>query len=428
MSDIITSIEAFSQQMPFPPFLSRGRLETYKTNGARFKGTYNEGKYIRIKNLNGGVDRFPIVTENYFRLMTLKLQGLLLNEKPIITVKDNEELTEILNNALNDSDFYKSFLSAYRNFSSLGTGVLYLSYKDGQPHINSINPYNFYKVVSSEDINDITCYVLSQPIYEINYKTVDYTKIKQMRLLYHYKGYYEDVLYNYNENGQLLDEVKRERVETGLSDFAVFCMENCPSSDEVYGKSDYDSVSDIVANYENLFTLINAVLIKNINPILQVPVGVLQENEKTGKLEAPSDGSVVEVDKDAGELKYINYDLQIKDLMSYVEACLNELGIQTEMSKTFLTGEFTSNLSGEAIRALLKAPLDKISREIDEFDDVIKRLFVQVLHLLGFNVEKTAICIVWRDGIDGTSDDNLNANNADNQAITTEIEGGSVNE
>lgn len=404
MADLITSEIAFSEHMPFPPYVSRERMESYELNLKRFKGEYNQGKYIRIKNLNGGIDSFQIITENYFKLLTLKLQGLLLNEKPIISVKGNIELTDVLNKVVNKSGFWKSFLAGYRNFSSLGTGVLYLSYKDGCPMLNSINPKSFYKVVNPINIDEVVCYVLVQPIYEENYKTIDYIKIKQLRILFHYKGYYIERIFNYNENGEILDKVSEKRVETGLTDFAVFCMENCPPTDEVFGLSDYENIADIVGLYEQTFTLINAVLIKNINPILQVPMGVLVENEQTGKLEAPTNGSVVEADKD---LKYITYDLQIQDLMAYIQSLLNELGIQTELSKTFMTGEFTSNLSGAAIKNLLKAPLDKISRSIDEFDDSIKALFVQMLHLLGYEVEQSDIEIVWRDGISGTDDDNL---------------------
>ena len=116
MSEVITSVEAISEGMPFPPYMSRNRLDTYKINSARFNGRYNDGKFIRIKNLNGGVGRFPIITENYFKLSTLKLQGLLLNEKPLLS-STTSEITTALNDLVENSGFYKAFLSVYRNFS-----------------------------------------------------------------------------------------------------------------------------------------------------------------------------------------------------------------------------------------------------------------------------------------------------------------------
>ena len=72
-----------------------------------------------------------------------------------------------------------------------------------------------------------------------------------------------------------------------------------------------------------------------------------------------------------------------------------------------MTGEFTSNLSGAAIRNLLKAPLDKISRAIDEMEPSIKALFTQILHLAGYEVSPSSITIEWRDGCADTVDDNL---------------------
>ena len=408
MSDVLTDISAISENMPYPPYISRDRLAKYDVNLKRFKGDYNENKKIRIRNLNGGIDSFPIITENYYKLMTLKLQGLLLNEKPILSVKNDLTKTDILNQIVEDSGFWHSFMSVYRNFSSLGTGVFYLSFKNGKPKVNSINPKSLFKIVNPQNIEEVTCYILVQPIFTTDYKTPSYTKIEQLRVLYHYKGYYIEKYYKYNENGQILDKISEKRVETGLTDFAVFCIENGVPADEVYGYSDYDNIADIVSLYEQTITLVNAVLIKNINPILQVPMGTFTENEQTGKLEAPTDGQAVEVAKDDKDLKYINYDLQITDIMNFVNGLLNELGIQSEMSKTFLTGEFTSNLSGEAIKSLLKAPLDKIGRAIDEMDIVIKALLVQMLYMVGVDCVVNDIEIVWRDGIDSTIETGVN--------------------
>lgn len=416
MNDVITSIEAISEGMPYPPYAARERMERYELNQKRFKGEYNTDKYIKIKNLNGGVDYFPLITENYYKLMTLKLQGLLLNEKPIISFKNSVENTELLQRLVDGSGFWKAFLAGYRNFSGLGSGVLYLSVQGGLPKVNALNPACMYKIVDAQNIDTITCYVLVQPIFKVDYKSTDSGKIEKLRVLYHYKGYYIEKIFRYNEQGQIMNCESTKRVDTGLTDFAVFSFENSCPTDEVYGYSDYDAIADIVSLYEQTLTLVNAVLVKNINPILQVPAGTFTENEMTGALEAPTDGSVVEVDPNSKDIEYINYDMQITDIMNYVASLLNELGIQSELSKTFLTGEFTSNLSGEAIRSLLKAPLDKIGRSIDEMDEVIKRLLVQMMHIGGVECEVFDIDIVWRDGVSETIE-TTNQLNHTNQPI-----------
>jgi hypothetical protein len=407
VSEVITSVEAISEGMPFPPYMSRNRLDTYKINSARFNGRYNDGKFIRIKNLNGGVDRFPIITENYFKLSTLKLQGLLLNEKPLLS-STTSEITTVLNDLVENSGFYKAFLSVYRNFSGLGTGAFYLSCGVDGPKVNSVNPEFIYKVVDAEDIETITCYVLVQPIFKVDYtKSSTVQDIEQLRVLYHYKGYYIEKVFNYSDH-LIGNCISTKRVETGLTDFAVFCVDNNTPTDAVWGLSDYDNIADTVGIYEQTITLVNAIMVKNLNPILQVPTGVFTENEITGKLEAPTEGSAVEVSaEDKDTLKYIKYDLELMDVKSYLEFLLNELGVHSELSKTFLTGEYTSNLSGAAIRNLLKAPLDKISRAIDEMEPSIKALFTQILHLAGYEVSPSSITIEWRDGCADTVDDNL---------------------
>ena len=428
MSEILTSIEAISEGKPFPPYVSRQRIEGYETNLERFKGDYNKDKYIRIKNLYGGVDIFPLLTENFFKLMTLKLQGLLLNEKPILLVKDNDAYTSILNKIVNDGGFWKAFLSAYRNFSSFGSGVLYLSYKDLTPRVNSVNPKYVYKIVNPQNIDDVVCYVLVQPIYQVDYTSPTYDKVEQLRVLYHYKGYYIEKIFAYDESGNVGNigkKLKQKKYVTGLSDFAVFVMDNATPIDEVWGRSDYDNIADIVNLYEQTLTIVGAVLVKNINPILQVPYGTLTQNEQTGKLEiAMADGKdggggLIEAEKDAADTKFITYDMQISDIMSFVTGLLNELGIQSEMSKTFLTGEFTSNLSGAAIKNLLKAPLDKISRSIDEMDYVLRSLFVQMLGLVDVKVTTDEIGIIWQDGVSLEDEEQPTPPTNHNQSTTT---------
>ncbi len=417
MSEVLTSVEAISEGMPFPPYMSRHRLDTYKVNSERFNGNYNTNKFIRIKNLNGGVDKFPIITVNYFKLQTLKLQGLLLNEKPIIS-SSTPDLSTTLNDLIENSGFYRAFLSVYRNFSSLGTGAFYLSCGENGPKVNSVNPEFIYKVVDAEDIETVTCYILVQPIFKVDYKQSYYVQeIEKLRVLYHYKGYYIEKIFNFKSE-KIGDCISTKRIDTGLSDFAVFCVDNNTPTNDVWGLSDYDNIADTVAIYEQTITLINALMIKNVNPILQVPTGVFTENEQTGKLEAPTDGDAVEVSpEDKDTLRYITYDLQITDIRNYLEFLQNELGIHSELSKTFLTGEFTSNLSGAAIRNLLKAPLDKVSRAIDEMEPSIKHLFTQMLYLAGYEVNPSSINIVWRDGVRDTSDDNIGLNSAGEENV-----------
>lgn len=408
--EIITSERAFSEGMPYPPILSQERIESYKVNLDRFSGEYNREKYIGVKNLKGTVDYFKIMTENYYKLITLKLQGLLLNELPIITYKNNEEVNAKLQDLISSSGFWLAFQQAFRNFSSLGTGALYLYGTQENPKVNSINPMYLYKIVDEYNISDIKSYILAQPITSVDYKK-NISKVTHIRVLYHYKGYYIEKVFEYSK-GELYKQVSYDfgdykvpakglEVKTGLTDFAVFTFENNPSAVEVYGNSDYTSISDIVGVYEQIMTIVSIVVQKNINPIIQLPYGLMQENEQTGQLEFNGVGSAVEVRKDEKDIKYITYDMQIGDLMGYLDKLIEEIGIQSEMSKTFLKGDFASNISGETVKNLMKSALDKISRSIDQLDMVVKNLFVQMLEYRGLDGLKLSdINIEWQDGIE----------------------------
>jgi DNA-binding protein len=427
--EIFTSIDFIGQGLQYPPTQSTARLTGYDKNLKRFKGTYNKGQSIAVKSkITGNSTQYPIITENYYRLITEKQVGLLLNEHPHV-VCSTPETTAILQKLIKNSGFWLQLQKSYRTFSSMGDGVLYLSTNGyGEPTVNSVNPQNWFVVVDSANIDEVLCHVLVHPIYKQDYKSVLPAQRTHLRVLYHYKGYYIERVFKANDTmvlepcafdtGSYKIPLKGRRVETGLTDFAVFAFSNNRPIDEVYGLSDYDMICDAVSLYERAFTLIGAIIEQNANPTLAVPKGTGRANSKTGQIEFPGLGSFVEVPP--GEtIRYVSLDAPINEVMGYIEKLLDEIGVQSELSKSFLCGEYGANSSGEALKVLLKSPLDKISRAIDSIESVIKRLFVQMLMIKGVSVSPADIDIEWQDGI--VLDDNSKAN-----AIKTRVESGTL--
>ena len=407
--EIFTSTEFIAPGLQYPPLLSTSRMQGYSRNLERYKGKYNEGNFIVVKDkaTNEGL-KYNIVTENYFKLITEKQNSLLLNEYPSVLCKD-EETTALLQKCIKNCGFWLQLQKAYRSFSSLGDGVLYLYVNEnGESRVNAVNPKHWYCVVDPCNIENVICHVLVHEIFKENYKAITPSIRTHIRVMYHYKGYYIEKVFKASDyqidvpveydNGEYVVPVEGRRVDTGLSDFAVFPFSNGNAIDEVYGISDYEAIADSVKAYETALTIVGAILEKNSDPLLVVPKGSARQNSKTGQVEFPQNGGFIEVGEN-NNVKYVGLDAPIDETMRYVEKLLDEICIQSELSKSLLLGEYSGNASGEALKTVLKSALDKVSRGIDTIESVLKRLFVQMLHIKGIDITSSDIDIQWQDGI-----------------------------
>lgn len=409
--EIFTNTDFIYKGLQYPPLLSSERLSGYSKNLERYKGEYNEGKFVYVKDkLTGQRLKYPIITENYFKLLTQKLEGLLLSEKPVVSCGD---YTSTLSSLLVESNFWAVVKQGYRNYSSLGDCVFYVSKSlEGRPMVNITNPKGWFKVVSSTNIDEVLCHVLVQPIFEQNYASVTVPTVTHIRVLYHYRGYYIEKFFKLSNNiiGEPVDYIWQgkkvkasgRKVKTGLTDFAVFSVSNNRAVDEIYGQSDYDlTLSALVERREVSHTLISAITERNISPILQLPKGSTRQNSKTGAVIFPgAEGGFVEVDKDAKDIKFVGLDAPIDEVIRYCDSLLSELSIHSQLGMSFLSGEYSGNPSGEALKTLLKSPLDKISSVIDDFDVVLKKILCQMMILLGItDIAPNDISIIWQDGL-----------------------------
>ena len=395
MGGIITDVKAFSENMPFPPFFSRSRLEETALNLERYENTHNKHTYIRVKNLKGTYDSFPVINANFFRLMTLKLLALLLTDDPFITSKTTPDLQD----RLYDANFMPALRQFFTDFSSVGSGYLHLHGSPNEPVISTINPQNLEKIVDAEDINCIKNYVLTRVIYETDYRQAVQLP-KELRVIYRGKGSITNSLYNFTGGEQIQSLIGSTPRELGVNDFMIFEAQNNKSSREIYGHSDYDSIARTVEAYEIALTLVYAVLVKNVNPIIQVPSGYMEENEFTGQYEFKGMGGSLEVGADNKDVtKYITLDMDYEGIGSYVDKLLSEIGMQSELSLAYLKGEFGSNLSGEALKYMLKSPLDKISRAVDCIEPAIKQLCATLLTWQGIPTKQSDIDIEWHYNI-----------------------------
>lgn len=411
----LTSLNFIADGKLFPPTVSNERLEKYRENNKRYKGKYQES---RISVLGpSGVTKVaikPPVT-NYFKLVTDKTLGLLLNEKPNV-IGSTKEMTKQLNDLIENTGFWAVLQDTFKTFSSHGDGVFFLS-KDssGSPVVNAVNPANWFKISSEGNIKKIKCHLLYQEIYKETFEGLGATykdviwDITHIRFLKHYKGYYIEQYWTYNNGvlGKAVDYTKDDgtvvpeegkRVETGLSDFAVWDVNNSRSIDEMYGISDYSAFDTLVSLKEKKLAQLDGVTDKHYDPMITGPRSALGENEETGEVEFKGRGKYIGVNQ-GEEVKYVAWDAKTEAINELIDKCNDEIAILSEMGKAFMSGDYQSNVSGEALKTMIKSALDKVSRSIDTLDPVIKRVLCLLLMLEGVSAKPSDINIEWQDGI-----------------------------
>lgn len=410
--EILTSTEFISNGMSFPPTVSKERLKKYANNSSRYKNKYSENK-ISVLTSDGThtviINKSPI---NYYKLVTDKTLGLLLNEKPKIDF-DNDLHYGELSVMINNTNFYTALQDMVRTFSSHGDGVIYL-YKNeyGEPELSAFDPSLYFKVVDRNNINKVICYMLCQPIYNEMYINGIYNNdVKYLRVLYHYKGYYIERYFMYNGStvGKPIEFVSSNitipedglRIETGLSDFGVFDFNNSKPIDECYGISDYDAFDKLLELKEKKIAQLDGVTDKHFDPMIQGPHSAMSEDESTGEVVFRGLGGFIPLTGDDKDVKYVSWDAKTEAISSLINNLSDEIATLSEMGKVFLYGEY-GNVSGEALKTMIKSALDKVSRLIDQIEPTLKRLLVQMAFIKGISIKPSDINIQWQDGITET--------------------------
>lgn len=430
--EIYNSTNFIANSLVFPPHKSVARMDAYKQNMGYYKGKYNIAKRLSIKTVSGskmidwGVPRY-----NFFKIITDKTVGLILNEKPSITGYD-ENLTKTLNTLVDNSGFYIAMQDMLRSFSTLGDGVLYVYNSVDGARLNAVNPEFYYKVVDSGNIHKVICHVFAETIVEENFIDIIIDdRVTHLRVLEHYKGYYIEKVYTYDganihreveyklANGEVIP-IGGRKVSTGLKGFAVFPFHNSKAIDEVYGISDYKIFEDAVHLLEKKVAIYDAITDKHSDPMLQVDQRYFQENNETGEMEFKGTGSVVGARSGDAESKYVTWDGNLSELLDFIKFNIDSIATLSEFGKVFLTGEFASgNISGETIKSMAKSVLDKASRHIDTIDYTLRCVLCAMLELEGVDVSPSDISIGWQDGV---SDSDLIVA----QAIATRVGSGTM--
>ena len=396
----------------FPSNEVRGRNRVYRYNKSLYDGTYSQNK-----NLVAMIDdsyreiNFKVLPMNYFKLVVSKIDSLLFSNEININT-GNFELDNIVNKLVERTHWVSSIRRAVRYAEIYGDACM-KTYRNG---VSVVKPTECYKVVNEHNKDEVRCYVLREILYErINNKR----EASKIRLLIVGKGFEYERVYEYDGNdycGKLGKPVRYKYNNRWIPKDGLYTWTHIKDAetvqwlsvniekDGVYGTSSFEDIKDLVLAIETRLSTENWILDAHGKPLLLVGMSSLKTDETTGQLYLSVVNGKYMVDR-GGDLKpeYLTWDGKLEESANVREALMQGFYELSELGKTFLSGEYTGNVSEESLNNIIKSAIDRGNRELNDFWYEIRKSLYVLCRLNDIDVSLEDINIDFNIG---RSDDN----------------------
>lgn len=412
----------------FPSREVRDRNTVYRFRGKEFDGSYAKNK--RLIAMIDGVEseiEYRTLSTNYFKLLSNKMTDLVFNND--ISVKTGDIKRDKDVNALIEKvNWVSEIRKAFKKSTIYGDACI-KTYVGG---VSAFNPTNCIKIVDVHNISRVIAYCL----YEYLYQETDGVKyITHIRFEIHFKGkVYEQVnmfsgSYVYGSIGKKVDYKYKDRIipkegiwyDTGVDDCEMIQWLNInQEADGVYGDSLYSDIQDLVFALEQRLSSEYYSLNNLQNPFLIIGAHALQTDQRTGErsLKLINNKILIQQENNGVEPKFVAPEYKLdasEELVSTIRDLIYEM---SEISKSYLSGQYSGNPSEESINNLIKSAIDKASRLETEVYTVFRDSLYVLCRLNGIEIKKEDITINFNIG---RADDGLNIMNICEKAVTNKI-------
>ena len=322
----------------------------YKFMMNLYDGGYARDKYIGTI-VNNRYINTPYKTIPTFKFETVinKLDSLMFCNDIKINTGDIERDKKV-EKLINNTNWMDSIRRAVKMAEIYGDSYI-KTYRQG---VSVIEPFNAFKVVDSNNKQEVKYYVLHQIIYDKN------TDESYIRFILSSKGMeYEKVNKannaNYGGGCKIGENVKYKignrwisklgnKYDTNINDCeTVQCISvNTLKNEGVYGTSALEPIYPLVFAIENRYSTENSILDVHGKPMLLVSSSMVMPDESTGgyKLRKVDDNYMVIDGADVNKPAYLTWDGKLDNSENLRNALLEEFYSLTEMGKTFLSGDY----------------------------------------------------------------------------------------
>ena len=378
---------------PFPDSETQARNRVYNFNKKLFTGDYANGRMLTaiIDDVYQQIP-YKVICLNYFKLVVNKIDSLLFSNEITIKTGDVDRDYEI-NRLVLKTGWLKSIREAVKLCEIYGDCII----KTFRFGISACSPMWGYKVVDISDKQVVKGYVLHELLYEVSENgpgTKSYTP-KWIRILISCKGFDYERVYEYQgtaTSGTLGKPVrfkynnrwiprKGRYYWSGIEDAETVQWLSVNTTDDgVYGSSSFKDIKDIVFTIEQRYSCDNFIVDAHGKPLLVVGMSSLKTDEQTGEYYLSTINGKYLVSKgglDQTKAEYLTWDGKLDNSKQIRDDLQSEFYELSEMGKTFLSGEYTGQITEESLNNLIKSAIDRGHREVnDMLHEIKKSLYV----------------------------------------------------
>lgn len=404
----------------FPSDEVRGRNIVYEYRHKQYTGEYARNKRLvaRIQDAEQEIP-YKVISINYFKLLSNKMTDLVLNNDIAVKTGDIKRDKEV-SRLIEKVDFVGSMRKAFKMCTEYGDVCI----KSSSRMASQFSPTHAFKIVDKSNTNYVKAIVLYEYLYDEWDKTKTY---RYVRFEIHFKGKIFEIVkefsggpYNGKYGGTLGNsvdykyrgrDIPKEGIwyNTGIDDCNLVQWISINTEDDgVYGESVYTDIEDIVYAIEQRISVNQHLLDNSMTPFLVVGMDMIDTDPNTGKRSLKLVNGTYMVSSGDTDVKSVelNYNLEnSENMLGILKQFLYEL---SEMGKTFLSGEYSGNISEETLNNTIKSAIDKGNRLInDMYSGFVDSLYC-ICKMNGIDVKREDITIVFNVG--RTDDDSAIAN------------------
>lgn len=391
----------------FPSYEVVSRNAVYRYTHRLYTGEYAKNKKLIAHNgINETEIPYRCISLNYFKLGVDKMISLMCGSDLLIKTGDTERDIAVVN-LVERTDWFNGIYSAIQKTLIYGDCIV-KTYRNG---VSATDPYNGYKVVDRSNKDKVIGFVLFEPMVEKGTEEVKY-----MRVEVHTKGYIFERVYNYIGGyytagvlGEPVDYEYKERKIKKAGNIYETGIDNCEcvqwlsinkEIDGVYGTSPFMQIMDLVFTLEQRLSSEMWVLDSHEKPMLILGASNFINNEKTGKTELKflNNKYLVRNGEDDAKPEYVTWDGKLENSKNFRSDLLSYFYELSEMGKTFLSGEYSGNISEETLNNTIKSAIDKANRDLTSIWGEIRKSLYVLCRLNGIEIALEDININFNIG------------------------------
>lgn len=407
-----TDFSFLNPNSTFPSNEVQGRNIVYQFRHKQYTGEYARNKNLiaRINDVESEIP-YKVVSMNYFKLLSNKMTDLIFNNEVNIKSGDVKRDKQI-NQLIEKLKWKDAIRKAFKLCTEYGDSCI-KTYKDGA---SAFSPLNCFKVVDQSNINKTLAFVLYEPIY------IKINNVKDLRFIrfeIHFKGKIYECVRHYTGGiiGNAVDFTYKNRIIKEIGNWYSTNVIDCEliqwlsineEADGVYGESVYQDIQDIVFAIEQRISINQHLLDNSMTPFIIIGGSAVETYQDENGVERRRlkliDGKflVTHSDSVVAEPIELKYNLEnSENMLSILQSYLYEL---SEMGKTYLSGEYSGNISEETLNNTIKSAIDKGNRLITEMYSSIRDSLYCLCLLNDISIKKEDITIDFNIG---RTDDDL---------------------